>query len=90
MKPANRPLLPGEGNPKNLIHHEDHQTCPCCGALWRGGKPWATTTLNSSEAAELMGTTRSAVVQRLSRGTLAGYQGVGGEWVIPVYVAKKD
>ena len=87
MKP-NRAMLPGEGNPKNLVSLETHQECPCCGALWKGGRPWAEKTLTSAQVAEIMGITRSAVVQRLSRGTLAGYQGPGGEWVIPVFVVR--
>lgn len=87
MKPSRAPL-PGEGNPKNLVNMGDHQTCPCCGALWKGGRPWAEKTLTSQEAADILGVTRSAVVQRLSKGTLAGYQGPSNEWIVPVFVVK--
>ena len=86
MKRQHRAPLPGEGNPHNLVTKGDHQTCPCCGALWKGGTPWSANILTSQDVAERMGVTRSAVLQRLNAGTLAGYRGASGEWVVPVYV----
>lgn len=88
MSKSNHAPLPGEGNARNLVDHGEYQVCPCCGALWRGGHPWTEVTVDSAQLAERLGITRSAVVQRLSRGTLAGYQGVSREWLIPVHVAK--
>ena len=87
MKRAHRVApLPGEGNPHNLVPQGDGiQACPCCGALWKGGSPWSDTTLNTQDVAERMGITRSAVLQRLAIGTLAGYRGATGEWLVPIY-----
>jgi hypothetical protein len=65
------------------------EACPCCGAVWKGGKPWSETVLEPGEMAEKMGLTRQAVTQRIRNGSIAAYPGVGtggpNTYIIPVF-----
>lgn len=79
-----RKRLPGEGEVRNLINKDDHAECPCCGAVWRQGRPWTATIYTVAQMAELRGVSRSSITQKLARGTMAGYQNLKGEWLIPI------
>lgn len=84
------PPLPGQGRPHNLVPQPDGlDACPCCGAIWKGGKPWATTSMDPAELGEKMGLSRQAVTQRIRNGTIAAYPGAGtggrNTYIIPVF-----
>lgn len=84
------PPLPGQGNARNLVSQPDGlEACPCCGAVWKNGRPWSETTMNPVEVAEKMGISPQAVTQRIRSGSIAAYLGAGAggrnKYVIPVF-----
>lgn len=83
------PPLPGQGRPHNLVEKDGHEACPCCGAVWKGGRPWSDTTLTPIEMAPKMGISNQAVTQRIRSGSIAAYHGAGAQgrnsYLIPVF-----
>ena len=82
------PPLPGTGNPRNLVKTETpgFDACPCCGAVWKGGKPWSKTTMSTVEMAEKAGLSPQTITQRIRNGTIAAYPAIGRNgYIIPVF-----
>lgn len=84
------PPLPGAGNPRNLIPSKDGlEACPCCGAVWKGGRPWSEAILNPAQMSVATGLTPQAITQRIRNGTIAAYLSTGNGarngYLIPVF-----
>jgi hypothetical protein len=80
--------LPGKGNPHNLVPSstEGYSTCPCCGALWYGSKPWSESYLTVHEFASRVELSPQAVTSRIRSGALAAYPSATGRtFIIPVF-----
>jgi hypothetical protein len=65
------------------------EACPCCGAVWKGGRPWSETVLSPVEMAERIGQSPQTITQRIRNGSIAAYlaAGTGGrnKYLIPVF-----
>ena len=88
------PPLPGAGNPRNLLPQADgFDACPCCGAVWKGGRPWSETTLSPTQMADQIGMTPQAVTMRIRMGSIAAYLASGtgkrNSYLIPVFEAQR-
>ena len=88
------PPLPGHGRPNNLVKQSATvDVCPCCGAAWKGGKPWTETSMTPAEMALECGMTQQAITQRIRRGTIAAYHKAGSgarnDYLIPISEVKR-
>lgn len=96
-KYSQAPPLPGTGNPRNLVPSKvpGFHACPCCGAIWKGGKPWSETIMTVLEVAAAAGLSSQTITQRIRNGTIAAYPQSGRNgYLIPVFeferVMKQD
>jgi hypothetical protein len=80
--------LPGENHPKNLVDMGTYEACPCCGAVYKQGRPWAETTISAQELAKEKGITTPAIYSKIRRGIISAYLGPDGRWIIPVIQPK--
>jgi hypothetical protein len=81
------PHLPGQGNAHNLIYTDIGMgVCPCCGAVWKGDRPWTNTVMTAKEVASEFKISLQAVSYRIRNGHMAAYVGVGmrGAYLIPI------
>lgn len=88
------PALPGAENAHNLIPDPENPSlasCPCCGAMWKGGKPWSDITMTPAELAQAMGISQQAVTSRIRGGSIAAYLGpqARNTYLIPIYEVKR-
>jgi len=89
------PTLKGVGEVNNLIPNgagEGIDSCPCCGATWKGGKPWSGTTITPRELATALGISDQAVYHRIRTGKIAAYlrPTLGRDsYLIPIFEAKR-
>ena len=88
------PPLPGAENPRSLLIREDELAeCPCCGAVWRGDRPWSQTVVSPAQLAAEMGQTPQNITHRIRTGTIAAYPaaGTGGRhtYLIPIVEAAR-
>ena len=88
------PSLPGGDCPRNLVSQaEGFDACPCCGAMWKGGRPWTDKVLSPVELAMQMGQTPQSITSRIRMGTIAAYPGAGSGrknvYLIPVFEAER-
>ncbi len=95
MKKKDRaPFLAGMGRPNSLIPSKDGlAVCPCCGAVWKGGQPWAEKAFTPAELSPQLGMTPQNITSRIRKGTIAAYPqaGTGGrnKYLIPVVEVKR-
>lgn len=88
------PPLPGHGQPLNLVKQEGGvEACPCCGGVWKGGKPWTENCLTPAEMALQCGMSAQAITQRIRRGTIAAYNKAGSgarnDYLIPIFEVQR-
>lgn len=76
--------LPGQGRLHNLKNMDTHEACPCCGAVWKEGRPWATSIMSVLQFARVKGISPQAVAMKCRKGIIAAYRGPDGHWLIPV------
>lgn len=84
------PPLPGAGTPRNLVPAKDGcEACPCCGALWKGGRPWSEVVLTPAQVSEKTGLSQQAITTRIRQGSIAAYYAAGAagrnKYLIPVF-----
>lgn len=84
------PVLPGTGNPRNLVSQEGgFDACPCCGAVWKGGRPWSDKVLSPVEMGEKAGLSPQAITTRIRTGAIAAYPAAGtgarNKYLIPIF-----
>lgn len=82
--------LPGKGQPHNLVDKGEYSVCPCCGSVWKEGRPWTQTSLSVRELAAAMKVSVAAVNKRIRKGTIQAYLGVNGQWVIPINKERRN